>query len=100
MANHVATTQEPDEAAHLSCKVRSSWLAGDKELCPPCCQAKQARQMLGSEVMQETVCCDDIYARLHLLKELEHICRNRLDIPMQCGKAAADVSADNILLID
>ena len=64
-ANHVATTQDPDEAARLSCKVRSPWLASDKELRPSCRQAKQASQMLGSEMMQETICCDDIHARLH-----------------------------------
>ena len=99
-AYHVATTQDPDEAARLSCKVRSPWLASDKELRPSCRQAKQASQMLGSEVMQETICCDDIHARLHRLEEFEHIRRNRLDIPMQCGKAVADLSAHNILLID
>jgi hypothetical protein len=51
MANHVAATQEPDEAAHFSCKVRSSWLTSDNELCPTCCQAKQASQTLSGKVM-------------------------------------------------
>src|SRR5215510_14452302 len=82
MANHVAAAQEPDEAAHFSCKPRSSWLTGDNELCPICCQAKQTSQTLSGKVMQKTVCCDDIYVRLHLLQELEHVCHNRLDIPV------------------
>jgi hypothetical protein len=51
MANHIATTQEPDEAAHFSCKVRSSWLTGDNELGPTCCQAKQASQTVSGKVM-------------------------------------------------
>ena len=56
--------------------------------------------MLIGKVMQKTICCDDIHVRLHRLEELEHICRNRLDIPMHRGKAVADLSAHNILLID
>jgi len=99
-ANHVAATQKPDEAARLSCKVRSPWLAGYKELCPSCRQTEQAGQMLGSEVMQEVVCRDDIYARLQPLEEFKHVRRNCLKIPMQCGKAVADRIANNILLID
>src|SRR5262249_47222763 len=53
-------TQQPDEAARLSCKERSRWLACDKELCTSCCQIEQAGQPLGGEVMQETVCGYDI----------------------------------------
>src|SRR5215470_8252920 len=77
-ADHVATAQEPDEAARLPCKVRSPWLGSDKQLRPLCRQPKKAGQMLGSEVVQETVCRDDINVRRHLLEELEHIRCNRL----------------------
>src|SRR5215813_4827487 len=99
-ADHVATAQQPDEAARLPCKVRSSWLGSDQELRPSRRQAKQASQLTGSEVMKKSVCCDDINVRRQLLQELEHVCCNRLHIPTQCGKAVADRSADNILLID
>src|SRR5262249_30091737 len=77
-----------------------SWLGSDKELRLYCRQPKQTGQMPDREVMQETVCRDDINGRRHLLEELEHVCCNRLDIPMQCGKAVPYLSAHNVLLID